>query len=121
MEKTHHRRSRPIRCIETGIEYMHCAYAAKTFGVPQCSIQKVCGYPNRTWKGLHFEYIDSPLDRNLLTGNHTGKVICVETGEIYRNAKDASIKNGLCPTQISVIIGLSNRTWRGLHFKYIKD
>lgn len=110
---------RPVRCIDTGIVYKHCTDAAIQLGTIQCSIQKVCGHPNRTWRGMHFEYVDTPLNRNLLTGNHTGRVICVETGEIYKNAKDASIKNGLCPTQISVIIGLSNRTWRGLHFKYI--
>lgn len=120
MEKTR-RRSRPIRCIETGEVFMHCRYASEVFGVPQCSIQKVCGLPNRSWKGLHFEYVDSPLNRDTLTKNHTGRVICVETGEIYKSAKDASIKNGLCPTQISVIVGLSNRSWHGLHFKYIDD
>lgn len=118
--KTNHR-SRSIRCIDTGIVYKHCTDAAIQLGTIQCAIQKVCGHPNRTWKGMHFEYVDTPLNRNLLTGNRGGRVMCLETGEIYESARDASRKLGAVVTAIGQVVNLRNRTWHGLHFKYIKD
>lgn len=112
---------RPVRCIDTGIVYKHCTDAAIQLGTIQCSIQKVCGHPNRTWRGMHFEYVDTPLNRNLLTGNRTGRVMCLETGVVYESAADASRKLGAVVTAISVVVNLRNRTWHGLHFKYINE
>ena len=49
------------------------------------------------------------------------KTMCVETGIIYRSAREAARKNGLCGSTISECCRKPYLTAKGFHWKYIED
>jgi hypothetical protein len=53
-------RSRPIRCIETQIEYPSATIAAKELGLDSSSITKVLNKKRKRTGNLTFEYVEEP-------------------------------------------------------------
>ena len=53
----HNQRRRPVRCVETGEEFISCQDAANNIGVSRTTISDVCHGKLKRVHGLHFEYI----------------------------------------------------------------
>ena len=49
---------KPIRCIETGIEYQGARWASRELGIDASSITKALKNPNKTCGGYHWQYIE---------------------------------------------------------------
>ena len=49
---------KPIRCIETGVEYPGARWAARELNIDSSSITKALKNPNRTCGGYHWQYIE---------------------------------------------------------------
>ena len=52
----HH--ARPVMCIETGEVFGAVKVAAQAYGGDDSSLGKVCKGKQKTWKGLHWKYVD---------------------------------------------------------------
>ena len=49
---------KPIRCVETGVEYAGAKWAANELALDASTITKALKNPNRTCGGYHWEYIE---------------------------------------------------------------
>lgn len=49
---------KPIRCIETGIEYQGAKWASRELGIDASGITKALKNPNKTCGGYHWQYIE---------------------------------------------------------------
>lgn len=49
---------KPIRCVETGIEYQGAKWASKEMGIDSSGITKALKNPNRTCGGYHWQYVE---------------------------------------------------------------
>lgn len=49
------------------------------------------------------------------------KVICLETGEVFKSGRDAAEKLGLCRSKISNVCHGKRKTTGGYHFKFVED
>ena len=52
------KRSKPVRCLETGMIYSSTREAGRKLGISNASISLCCSGKNKTAKGFHWEYID---------------------------------------------------------------
>lgn len=50
---------KPIRCIETGVEYPGARWAARELNIDASSITKALKNPNRTCGGYHWQYVEA--------------------------------------------------------------
>lgn len=55
--KGRHYGGKPVICIETGRKFRSARAAENEFGASKCLISGVCGKPNRTACGYHWEYV----------------------------------------------------------------
>ena len=51
-------RSKPVRCIETGITYPSCIEAERCTGISNASISLCCNGKNKTAGGFRWEFVD---------------------------------------------------------------
>ena len=49
------------------------------------------------------------------------KVMCLETGEVFKSGRDAAEKLGLCRSKISNVCHGKRKTTGGYHFKFVED
>lgn len=49
---------KPIRCVETGVEYQGAKWASKEMGIDASGITKALKNPNRTCGGYHWQYVE---------------------------------------------------------------
>ena len=113
------RKLKGIRCIETGIEYPCCSTAAKSLGVSKTFMLRICGFPNRSYNGLHFEYIDHPFEKNIKLKHRTlnhNPVICLETGIEYKNIAVAAKAFNTSIANLCHVINKPTMTLGGCHF-----
>ena len=52
------KRSKPVRCIETGVIYASTREVERKFGIDNNNISRCCCGKNKTSKGFHWEYIN---------------------------------------------------------------
>ena len=124
--------TKPVICIETGVEYPSVKEAAKIYGM-KCatSIAFCCRGKQRTAGGVHWCFSEN-YSTNLLEilKKQTKKslekpakaVICVETGQIFRSANQAIqamvLKKG---THIGECCKGQRPTAGGYHWQFAED
>ncbi len=117
--------SKPVVCLETGIEYASQTEASKSLGVPRGAVSIACNkFPKRTAGGFHWQFVNSrsptihsvadlPIDK------HAPKaVLCLETQCIYNSMHDAAVQTGFDIRHISRCCREPNRTTKGMHWRY---
>ena len=110
-------RSRPVICVETGIEYENAKTAAQAVGLKSSSaISSVLRGVNVTAKGYHWEYAD---DKNGVERRNKS-VICVETNEIFPTIQAAADHTGESPTVISRVLK-GKVISAGYHWRYADE
>lgn len=126
----------PVICVEDGKLYKTISDAAKAYGVPKDSIWSVCNGRTDFAGNLSFRYADNnkfqkaerkrakrkdKSSNNVKNGHvKTQKSIkCVNTGEIFKSVKEASIKLNLDPSQVVRVCKGKNKHVKGLVFIYL--
>ena len=116
--------SKAVICIETGEVYESVSEAARKNHSNRATIWRAC-VEQRTARGKHFAYFNEYDEKqwkphiNKISDNHLAKaVICIETGDEYRSAREAARLLGIPNTLISRCCnGLLDST-HDLHFKF---
>lgn len=49
------------------------------------------------------------------------RVICLETGEVFKSGRDAASKLGLCRSKVSNVCHGKRKTTGGYHFKFVEE
>lgn len=114
-----------VKCIETGEIFVSGNAAAKAYGVQPSSINRVCSGKIDTCKGLHFVRLKD--EENNIVPKFVPKknpnikpVVCVETGEKYKNVCEASRVSGLNRRAIAYAI-TKGGTSGGFHWKCLVE
>ena len=58
------KKSKPVRCIETGIIYPSCIEAERQTGIHNASISHCCNGRYKTAGGYHWEFVNKEVDNN---------------------------------------------------------
>ena len=87
---------RPVRCIETGVEYCSSAEAEIAMGTNSHNIPTCCRSPKKTVGGYHWEYVDVKTIQNRpkQIANNRKRVRCIETEEVYSCVQEAADATG---------------------------
>ena len=120
--------SRPkVKCIETGVVYNSSNEASKEIGLVGDSVLKVCKGERDKAGGLHWRFVDDDLflaaenarkNREEKKNKIGRDVICIETGEIYKSAYDASKRTSGTASGIKKACEYQINTSGGYHWKY---
>lgn len=131
---TTNNRVHPVMCIETGEIFPSLAEAAREKNL-KCSnyIYYCCTNPNRTTAGFHWRYLSEmecleffppkpPKEKRTHRNRKSRKVICIETGEIFNNCREAIEKTGLKSIN-SIRLCCKNPEAKaaGFHWKYLDE
>ena len=107
----------PIKCIETGKRYESMAEAGRDTGINKESIRHAIK-AGRPCKGLHFENGGEPNGHR-----HFSKILCVETGKIYKDCQEAGRETFVCPNGINQTLNnpKRHRTAGGYHWQRVEE
>lgn len=120
-------------------EYPKMVLAAEDIGAPKSTLAKCCNGINLTSNGFIWMYkedyakgIEERLNKiqnrqnqktqftkNHIPHNASGKILCIETGEIFGGTRQAALAKGVCETGISAVIHGRMKTCGGYHFKIV--
>lgn len=104
-----------VRCIETKEIFPSCQAAAEVFNVSKEAISKSCR-DNSPCCNFHFEFtgIKTPIIRT-----DSNMIRCIETSEMFKNAKEAASKFNVCEETIRRnCLGKTKKT-NGYTFEYV--
>lgn len=98
-------RNRDVICENDGKVYRSCTEAAHAYGVVVNDVSECCARHLRQSKGYYFRYADE--DKELYTDYwqsagiiRNRRILCVETGKVYRNSVEAAKEYGLNHTTV---------------------
>ena len=83
--------SKPVVCIETGIEYPSMQEAGRATGTARCNISKVIRGITETAGGYHWA-LKGQEDEVIIKKRqyyNSKKVLCIDTGEIFDSVSEA--------------------------------
>ncbi len=112
---------RRVLCIETGVEYESISEAARQLNIHQASIGNVCRGKYGSAGGLHFRFVDVPLEEQkqfVYKPDIRRRVLCIETGIEHDSIREAARQTGRCSKKISEICNGKRKSTGGLHFKF---
>ena len=110
-------RSRPVICVETGIEYENAKIAAQAVGLKSSTIiNNVIRGESITAGGFHWKC----ADENVEITSRNRKVFCVETGETFSSVQETAEHFNLTPSVVSKVLHGRSIT-AGLHFKFADE
>lgn len=101
---------RKIICLETLEIFDSSVYALKKYNSFNCSsvITQACKNINYTAFSYHWMYYDEYLEKNinnefinLYASNKKKAVVCITTGELFKQVKDGADKYDVCPSGVS--------------------
>jgi hypothetical protein len=121
--------AKKIMCVETGEVFTTVLEAASTYNVSPPNITRcLTGETIGTSGGVHWAYCGdtetiSKLQNHINNGSLTQKsVLCLETGETFKTAKDAAVHlGGRSPGGINHCLKGRNKSWMGFHWAYAND
>lgn len=113
-----------VKCIETGEKYISARDAERKTGIGHSSIIKSCISENHSTiaGGFHWCYADDDLTLEDLGIEYKGKryILCVETGKIYKTAREVKRELGCDDSAINKCCkGYGHKTVYGYHWEYI--
>ena len=134
--ETRLKRSKPIRCIETGEIFPSIKTAAEQFNIKQPNISAVLYGKQKTAGGFHWEYCDpnqkcsektrENLRKARLGHKHSEGTIaklaksvrCVETGRVFVSIGIAAKSTNTYQSNISKVLLGKRQTAGGFHWEY---
>ena len=104
--------------LDTGIIYDSLSEAADSCNGRKSDICTCCNGRQKSAFGYRWAYVDKEERRR---PHYTGKILCVETGMVFDNDKEAAKWcNGDNRNINSVIVG-RNKTYKGYHWRKYED
>ena len=113
--------SKEVVCMETGEKFSSLSSAARFAGIDMKCIARCCEGKQHTAGGLHWKYAwqsDEEAAASHTVRSHRGKMMCVETGEVFENAKYAALSVNRSPAGITECCKGNRVTCGGLHWRY---
>lgn len=122
ISKSHHKNKKPVRCIDTGIEYESIHDASRKTGIPANYIVSCCKKDKHQTYGLVFEYINEK-DKKTKNYVQTSKrpVRCIETNVVYDSIMEASRETNINRVLISRCVRGICMTGGTYHWEYATD
>ena len=115
-EKRQHEVNKRVVCFETGEVFESVAEAARFMSVRPHAIYNAIGQ-GITCADCHWHYEgDTEVDSGKFLKRRGRAVICVETGEMFRNCAEATKALGLSRTAVSNVVG-KDITAGGYHWR----
>ena len=111
-EKVHN--ARPVICIETNQKWGCSADCARSLGVNLASLQESL-YNGYKCIGNHYKYID---DDNYTINKEPYSVICIETGQTWKNVKECAKDLGVHHRSVARYCTGARNAKDGLTYKY---
>lgn len=108
-----------VICIETGEIFKSLAEAAKWAGISDSFMCKICKGEKATGGGYHWKYADEEYNFVEKPPKEcTKEIICTETNQIFKSAKEAAEWAGVSETSIRNACRGKSHTSGGYHWAY---
>ncbi len=111
-------RAQKVFCKETGQVFESMKQTARNLGVQKNAISEAI-YKGHRCKGLHFDFVEKPLNLEVNRNNKDIKVFCVELNREFKSIKQASEFLGYKSNKSIRAAITSGGTSKGLHFKRV--
>ena len=119
------KKTKSVICVETGKVYYSIAEASRDTGVAASGICACCINTRKTAGGYHWEYFTDEQDKSIPNPikekPQKGRVMCVETGEIFASAAEASRLTGINDCGIRRCCQGDQQTSGGYHWKRLAE
>lgn len=119
------KRTKSVICVETGKVYYSIAEASRDTGVAASGICASCNSIRKKAGGYHWSYFTDERGKNIPSPTNAkpsrGKVLCVETGEIFASAAEASRLTGINDCGIRRCCQGDQQTSGGYHWKRLAE
>lgn len=115
---------KPVRCVTTGEVFPSISDAAKRYGCTPANVSKNCRHICHNTAGLLFEFAEARHRKGLpkrATSTCWGRVLCVTTGEIFKDSKGAREKYDIPSSTLSQHLSGKFTHARGLVFKRLPN
>ena len=118
------KKTKAVRCVETGVDYESIHDAAERTGISRRHISGVCNGECKTTYGLHFEFVDDELRKQAELKRHKPNLRkkparCLETGVEYESITAASKDTGILKDSISFACYGKLKTAGGYHWQFV--
>ena len=118
--------SKAVICIEDGKTYLSAIQAAECTGAKQSDVTMCCNMKIRQSNGRHFMYVDGDKEaymRYWSTGiKRNRRVICVETGQVYKNTYEAGVSLGINPCSVNRACSAKHFVRKlGIHLEWLDE
>ena len=124
MEKLN-KKTKSVICIESGKIYPSIAEASRDTGVAASGISACCIKQRKTAGHYHWAYFSDGGGKSLMHAKVAkplrGKVLCVETGEVFANAAEASRLTDISDCGIRRCCQGDQQTSGGYHWQRIAE
>lgn len=107
--------AKPVVCIETGREWECANYCARELGVNCASLQESL-YNGYKCKGFHFRYVE---DSNYKINKEPHMIKCLDTGEIWNNAKECAESLGVDKRSVFRYCAGTRKPKNGYSYVYV--
>ena len=114
-------KQRAVVCLETNKVYDSILECCKELDLLPGMVGAVCSGRKGSHKNLHFAYIDNGIiqSKRLKKCKEPKKVMCYETGVVYKDCLQASKDLGLSRNAVSEVAYGRTPTCNGMHFFFI--
>lgn len=117
IKRSSSKRSKKVRCLDTGIVFNSIKEASELCGIDPRRISDVIKGKRKNKAYLRWEYVDE-LDKEK---NKQRKVRCIETGDVFKTPAEASRKMGIKSNVIYLALYGLSKTSLGYHWEYVDD
>lgn len=115
--------AKKVYCIETKEIFDSVGVCARKLNASVSLVTNCCKGRRHSCKGFHICFLDEngtpQLEVLKKTKPHHSKVRCVETGEVFENAKEAAYSIGKSATAVNQCLYGKMKRCGGLHWEYI--
>ena len=117
------KRVKPVLCIETGVVYESIKKASAETGIKYGGIAKVCNGKQEVAGGYHWEFVDEELKNKTskFINKYNKPVVCIDTGIVYKSAKEIERKLGISHASISNVCNKKQKTAGGYHWEFVNS
>lgn len=112
---------KPIICLDTLEIFNSIKMASKKFNIDSKFISQVVNKKQKSCHGLHFLFLneyDSKQQYDL--SNKKQPIKCIETNQTFNSICECAKQMNLSKGTIGLVLKGKRKSYKGLHFKYIK-
>lgn len=119
---------KPVRCVETAVEYESAAEAGRINGVKGTSINNVCSGRSKTLKGYHWEFVDEELKAQAelrkknkqAQKSRSKKIYCQELNKTFESIAEAERQTGINQDSIGLAARGVHKTAGKMHWEFVQ-